>query len=284
MKRLLLASVAALTLTGAANAGGLLPPSLPSCTSTEALTVLQSTIQKNFVDVVNLNYSDDPYTLNMDDSDIIVINEAPHKAECKILISLTNKAAPDPTTSTKSSTDDDWITYNVQMTANMNKTYVDVYFTKKTRQDLTQIEATAQLKEITKKAEAEKAAQDEAANTIDPNTSCADGLEALKLIATNPVRTVSPGVCAAYVVSTLQSNRRYVYAFSQVSYKMTLDGAKLNGLVGWKFLPFEGQTIPQGVKLRPDGRGYYSDVELVPPNCPGRLFSCPARSLKSPDF
>jgi hypothetical protein len=69
MRTLLLTSVAALALTGcnAGNASSL-------CTAPNTIANLQEILQQNVVDVINLAYPDDPFTLSMKDSDIITLD------------------------------------------------------------------------------------------------------------------------------------------------------------------------------------------------------------------
>lgn len=113
MKTLLLATVAVLALTGAANAESSL------CSTTDTLDALQPILQQNVVDPINLStaYFDDPFTLNMKESLIVTLDETPHKTNCKIAMSLTNKADPDK--KIKGNIDaDSWITYSVEITDN----------------------------------------------------------------------------------------------------------------------------------------------------------------------
>jgi hypothetical protein len=286
MRKLLLASVAALALTGcnskASNSASL-------CSSPDTLTLLQSLIQKNIVDVTNIVLPDDPYTLeDMKKADIILVDETPHKTTCKILLRMDNKANPaSPNDQKEQSDDTDWITYSVQKTDNNDKLYVDLYLTAQMKEGLEGIKAAVALKEWAKKADAEAAAQkaaadakEKAAHTIDTSASC-DGLKAginkqtainnfpqLSLAATD-VSTISPGVCSVYMARSRRQivglppyHSVYVYSFSQTTYNMTLGGPKIAKEDQWLSNPLDGQSVPEGMQ-HDSNTGYFSDENLL---------------------
>jgi hypothetical protein len=143
MNRILLATVAVLALTGAANAA-----TPPGCSATNTIAALQPILQQNIVDVVNLApaYVDDPFTLNMKESLIVTLDEAPHKNNCKIAMSLTNKADPDKKINEKIDPDS-WITYSVEITDN-DTILINAYWSATMNDNLEMIKAGAALKQL----------------------------------------------------------------------------------------------------------------------------------------
>jgi hypothetical protein len=100
-------------------------------------------------------------------------------------------------------------------------------------------------------------------------TSCAAGLKSLKYTATDPVdiKTISPSICSAYVIQSqfnADVDNMYSYEFAQISYQMTLDGARfIKQVQAWRPYPVADQAVPQGMKHNDDSP-YYSEKNLFP--------------------
>jgi hypothetical protein len=309
MRKLLLASVAVLALTASAHAE-FFGSSGPTCSGTNSLGALQPILQRNIVDVVTLASPDDPYKVNMDGSHVITDETTPHKADCKILLEFSNKAHPsiplkkvidDDDNGDSGFTDDDWITYTVQMTDKGDETFVSARWSATLKTQLEIIKSKAELAKLQKEAaereaarkaqeakeEAEAKAKEEAeakANTVDLTAHCDDGLKYVEhtvIAATNQmtadqltttdVTTISPGVCKADMVraerKTVDHQDVFVYNFAQVPYHMTLSGPKIlgNDKIAWQYLPFQGQTLPQEM-LHDEGASYFFSIENLFPN------------------
>jgi hypothetical protein len=160
MRKLLLASVAVLALTASAHAE-LFGSSGPTCSGTNSLGALQPILQRNIVDVVTLASPDDPYKVNRDGSHVITDETTPHKADCKILLEFSNKAHPsiplkkvidDDDNGDSGFTDDDWITYTVQMTDKGDETFVSARWSATLKTQLEIIKSKAELAKLQKEA------------------------------------------------------------------------------------------------------------------------------------
>jgi hypothetical protein len=261
MRNVLLTSVAVLALTGC-NAGN----ASSVCSAPNTMTALEPLLQEQIVDVINLASTDDPYSLDMKDSDIITVDEGSHKTTCKILLRAGNKA--NPLSSAKESiTGKDWINYSVESTDNNDNTYVELHISGDMANDLNNIKVGLQMQAIGKKMQAdnarraaeqkalqEKAAveqaeanakKEQAASTIDTNAACDDPKAPLSGDLSNVV-TVSAGVCAAYFLDVQQhGNNVNVRRFKERDYKFTMDGVKVIGEQEAD-QPFPHQVITDG--------------------------------------
>jgi hypothetical protein len=304
MRTLLLLTTAAMTLSNLSAHAEFFGSSGPACSGTNSLGALQPILQQNIVDVVSLASPDDPYKVNMDGSHIITEDATPHKAECKILLEISNKAHPsillkkvtkDDGDGEDGFTDDDWITYSVQITDKGDETFVNARWSADLKTHLQLIKSKAELAKLQKEAAEKEAAEQEAARkakeakeeaeakekaaaqakdkivgTDDTATSCAAGLKALKYTAIDPadIRVISFNVCSAYVVQgqfNVGVDNVYSYAFAQISYQMTLGGAKfIKQVQAWRPYPVADQVVPQGMKHNDDSPYYYSEEDLFP--------------------
>jgi hypothetical protein len=135
-------------------------------------------------------------------------------------------------------------------------------------------EAARKTKEAKEKAEAKKKAaaqaKDNVVGTVDTTTPCADGLKALNYTAIDPsdIRAIAPNMCSAYVVQdqfNVDVDNMYSYAFAQISYQLTLDGAKfIKQVQAWRPYPVADQVVPQGMKHNDESPYYYSEENLFP--------------------
>jgi hypothetical protein len=268
MRHTLLALSTAIVLCGCNNV------SASICSSDTTKTILQNTIQKNVADVFSLADPNDPFKFNIDTSDIVTLDEGPHKATCKILADLSNKANPPGLDANATITDDDWINYTVEKTDNNDKTYVTIFISPSLKEELRNARNNVELEKLEKEYEenkkeaAAKAVEEEkTSNTIDTSASCTSDERAVGFLKENArgynvtnIVTISPGVCVAYLAYEIPAALKYTIdagatLYNKLPYTIMMHGVKstvnpdypnwriVNRDNGWSKTPFPGQIV-----------------------------------------